>query len=178
MNETQIRVATPDDFEALLRFARHQFIVTYSAQNTPENLAAYLSDAFTEKPFREKFEHPETLILVALHGDSIVGYAKLNFGNAQTETDYPGSGELERLYVHTQLKGLGLGKRLFAEACAQARERGASYLWLGVWEHNVAARVFYEKLGLERTGTHTFVLGDDRQTDWVMRYDLCEVTSV
>lgn len=177
MNETQIRVATPDDFEPLLRFARHQFIVTYAAQNTPENLATYLANTFTEAPFREKFEHPETLILIAIHGGSIVGYAKVNFGNAQTETDYPESGELERLYVHAQLKGLGLGKRLFEVACEQARDRGATYLWLGVWEHNVAARMFYEKLGLERMGTHTFVLGDDRQTDWVMRYELCHVTS-
>ena len=48
-----------------------------------------------------------------------------------------------------------------------ARARGAQTLWLGVWERNPRAVAFYAKYGFARVGEHTFVLGDDWQTDWV-----------
>ena len=48
-----------------------------------------------------------------------------------------------------------------------ARARGAQTLWLGVWERNPRAVAFYEKYGFTRVGEHTFMLGDDAQTDWL-----------
>ena len=48
-----------------------------------------------------------------------------------------------------------------------ARARGAEILWLGVWERNPRAAAFYRKYGFERIGEQTFILGADRQTDWI-----------
>jgi ribosomal protein S18 acetylase RimI-like enzyme len=39
---------------------------------------------------------------------------------------------------------------------------------LGVWERNARAVAFYGKYGFARVGEHTFVLGADAQTDWVL----------
>ncbi|WP_243428090.1 GNAT family N-acetyltransferase [Clostridium rhizosphaerae] len=44
-----------------------------------------------------------------------------------------------------------------------------NYIWLGVWEHNVAAIRFYEKQGFVKFDTHIFKLGDDEQTDNLMK---------
>lgn len=53
-----------------------------------------------------------------------------------------------------------------------AATRGARSLWLGVWEHNPRAVAFYGKYGFRRVGQHTFVLGGDAQTDWLMECTL------
>jgi ribosomal protein S18 acetylase RimI-like enzyme len=53
-------------------------------------------------------------------------------------------------------------------ALAAARVRGAETLWLGVWERNARAVAFYRKYGFTRVGEHTFVLGSDTQTDWLL----------
>jgi len=41
-----------------------------------------------------------------------------------------------------------------------------------VWEHNIKAIAFYKKFGFEQFGSHIFMLGDDIQTDILMRKNL------
>ncbi|MBI0090188.1 hypothetical protein H3T86_05635 [Bifidobacterium sp. W8113] len=36
------------------------------------------------------------------------------------------------------------------------------------WEHNDPTQRFYQTMGFKRTGEHTFTLGEDIQTDWIM----------
>lgn len=57
-------------------------------------------------------------------------------------------------------------------AIAAARARGGETLWLGVWERNPRAVTFYAKYGFTRVGEHTFVLGADPQTDWLLARSL------
>ena len=63
-------------------------------------------------------------------------------------------------------------KDLLEHTISLAIEHGKKYVWLGVWEHNERAKRFYEKNGFYRIGAHSFVVGDDVQTDYVMRKDL------
>jgi ribosomal protein S18 acetylase RimI-like enzyme len=42
-------------------------------------------------------------------------------------------------------------------------------VWLGVWEKNLRAISFYEKNGFIAFDQHIFQLGDDRQTDIMMK---------
>ncbi|HET9369120.1 MAG TPA: GNAT family N-acetyltransferase [Vicinamibacterales bacterium] len=49
-----------------------------------------------------------------------------------------------------------------------ARKRGAKTMWLGVWERNSRAVAFYAKYGFTRVGEHTFMLGGNAQTDWLL----------
>jgi ribosomal protein S18 acetylase RimI-like enzyme len=51
----------------------------------------------------------------------------------------------------------------------EARTRGCDVIWLDVWEHNLRARAFYRKWGFSEAGTQPFKLGDDMQTDLLMR---------
>jgi len=46
------------------------------------------------------------------------------------------------------------------------------YIWLGVWEKNQKAIDFYEKNGFVSFDKHIFVLGDDKQTDIMMKMEL------
>jgi len=53
-----------------------------------------------------------------------------------------------------------------------AREGGHDVVWLGVWEHNERAIAFYKKWGFTQFGEHTFMLGKDAQTDWLLKKEL------
>ncbi|MNO08194.1 Protease synthase and sporulation negative regulatory protein PAI 1 [compost metagenome] len=41
-------------------------------------------------------------------------------------------------------------------------------IWLGVWEKNGNAMDFYKKMGFVQTGAHSFYMGDEEQTDFIM----------
>jgi hypothetical protein len=45
-------------------------------------------------------------------------------------------------------------------------------LWLGVWEKNEGAIRFYERNGFSVTGSHPFRMGDEIQTDLIMKLPL------
>jgi ribosomal protein S18 acetylase RimI-like enzyme len=46
------------------------------------------------------------------------------------------------------------------------------FIWLGVWEENQKAIRFYKKNGFVEFGKHIFRLGDDDQTDIMMKLDI------
>ncbi|RZL17332.1 MAG: GNAT family N-acetyltransferase, partial [Pedobacter sp.] len=44
-----------------------------------------------------------------------------------------------------------------------------TYVWLGVWEENPRAIRFYQKNGFMPFDKHIFKLGEDEQTDIMMK---------
>jgi ribosomal protein S18 acetylase RimI-like enzyme len=59
------------------------------------------------------------------------------------------------------------------EAAIQiAMDHKKAVIWLGVWEHNRRAIDFYIKWGFKRFGEHIFMLGEDAQTDLLLRKTL------
>lgn len=54
-----------------------------------------------------------------------------------------------------------------------ARGRGFSTCWLGVWEKNLKAQKVHERKGYKEVGDHEFVMGEERQTDWLLVKELC-----
>jgi ribosomal protein S18 acetylase RimI-like enzyme len=53
-----------------------------------------------------------------------------------------------------------------------AKRKRVNILWLGVWEKNPRAINFYKKNGFEEFDKHIFRLGNDEQTDIMMRLKL------
>ena len=58
---------------------------------------------------------------------------------------------------------------LYEKAIEIANQRNADYVWLGVWEENPRAISFYLKNGFVAFDKHIFKLGDDEQTDIMMK---------
>lgn len=50
-----------------------------------------------------------------------------------------------------------------------AIQRKMRYLWLGVWEKNIRAMEFYKRNHFEFSGTHPYMVGNDLQTDIIMK---------
>ncbi|OYY07322.1 MAG: GNAT family N-acetyltransferase, partial [Sphingobacteriia bacterium 35-36-14] len=47
-----------------------------------------------------------------------------------------------------------------------------TFIWLGVWEKNSRAIRFYEKNGFKIFSSHLFTLGNDIQTDLLMKLEI------
>ncbi|HEY1872444.1 MAG TPA: GNAT family N-acetyltransferase, partial [Chitinophagaceae bacterium] len=106
--------------------------------------------------------------------NNAIGYLKLNFGQSQTELKDDNSLEIERIYVLKGFHGKNVGQLLYEKAIQIARQRNADYIWLGVWEENSRAINFYKKNGFVQFDKHIFRLGNDEQTDTMMRLKLKE----
>ena len=166
-----IRKAEKSDLSNLIYLARTAFLQAFSAGNKPENVQAYLGEAFTLEQFEKEMNEPASLFFVAEKSGELIGYTKVNQVQAQTDVHDPESLEIARLYVLEDHLGSGVGKKLLDTAIDFAKQNHKKYLWLGVWEMNARAIRFYEKNGLRIFGSHPFPFGDEIQTDYLMRID-------
>ena len=174
MNETEIergltiRSAVVADAAALARLAEETFRRTFAADNTPEDMESHCASAYGANIQRAEIEDEsiDTLV-VADDGMELIAYAQLRPG-APPGLTTPDPIELWRFYVAESQHGRGLAQRLMTVVLERARLRAARTLWLGVWERNLRAQRFYRKCGFVEIGSHTFVLGQDRQTDKLM----------
>ena len=172
-----VRRATVADASRLSRLGATTFRETFESTNTPEDMARYLAESFTTEKQAAEIADPAGIVLLAEHrgtdgegaGDAeLVGYAHLVAGSAPAAVRGPAPMELKRLYVARAWHGQGVAQALMDASIESARDRGAETLWLGVWEQNPRAVAFYAKYGFTRVGEHTFVLGADAQTDWLL----------
>ncbi len=164
----QIRVADESDSNLLARLGAITFQETFAAENTPEDMAAYLAANFTPEKLSEELADPANRFLLAKIDGSEAGYAKLRAGEALPEVGSARPVELSRIYVARTWLRRGVGQALMQRCIDEALSDGADVLWLGVWERNERAKTFYLRWGFEKVGEHDFMLGSDHQRDWVM----------
>jgi ribosomal protein S18 acetylase RimI-like enzyme len=169
MNSLKIRQASYADLSALQAIGRKTFEETFAESNTEENMVAYLEDGFSEAKLGEELQNENSKFFFALLGDEVLGYLKVNVGDAQSEKQDSRAMEIERIYVLQQYHGKQVGFALYEQALAIAKARKAPYIWLGVWEENPRAIRFYQKQGFVEFGEHLFQLGDDAQRDVLMK---------
>jgi len=165
----RITSLTVSDVSILRGIARDTFIETFSEANKAEDIDRYLAKNFSEDQLARELSNPNSFFYVAEVNGNVVGYLKLNTAHAQTEPQAADALEIERIYVLSNYHGNGVGQALYHHAMSVAEDRKASYVWLGVWEHNHRALRFYEKNGFTAFGTHIFQLGNDQQTDILMQ---------
>lgn len=165
----RITSLTVSDVSILRGIARDTFIETFSEANKAEDMERYLTENFSEEQLARELSNPNSFFYVAEVNGHVVGYLKLNTARAQTEPQAADALEIERIYVLGSYHGGGVGQALYHHAMSVAEDRKASYVWLGVWEHNHRALRFYAKNGFIAFGTHIFQLGNDQQTDILMK---------
>ena len=161
-----------EDVETLLPLAAQTFSDAFAAMNTPETMDAYLAEAFTRDKFLDELSHPHSQFYFLRVDGDLAGYLKLNDTKAQSDLQDPQALEIERIYVHRDFQGQGLGRVLIEFALQKALEMGKTSAWLGVWQKNLSAIAFYQRMGFKIVGEHSFRMGEELQSDWVMRKSL------
>ncbi|HNL38834.1 MAG TPA: GNAT family N-acetyltransferase [Saprospiraceae bacterium] len=172
MDNIVIQQVTPEEIESLQRIGRQTFFETFAAGNTEENMRKYLEEGFSTEKLSAEVADNNAEFYFARAGDTVVGYLKLNFGAAQTELKDEQAVEIERIYVQKEFHGKKVGQLLYKKALEVANQHKAAYVWLGVWEENLRAIQFYKKNGFVEFDKHIFKLGDDEQTDIMMKLPL------
>lgn len=159
----------PEELKQLLEISKQTFITAFGAANSPGDMALYTQEKFTLPQITTEFEHPESLFFFARINQEIVGYLKLNTGEAQTESLLENALEIERIYVLTGHQGKNIGRQLLEFTLNLSKQKQLEQVWLGVWEHNTHAIRFYERYGFKVFTKHPFYLGNDKQTDLLMK---------
>lgn len=167
-----IRKINLADLHKLQQISRETFQETFAGSNSQENMNTYLSENLSLDKLRSELNNPDSFFYFATQDTNVIGYLKINKGNAQTEKISDRSIEIERIYTLAIYHGKGIGQMLLEYAIKRGIELHANTVWLGVWEENLRAIAFYRKHGFTEFDRHQFRLGDDIQTDILMKLDI------
>lgn len=172
MEFIKITRITTNEIDQLQKIGRQTFYETFSAGNTEENMQKYLDERFSIEKMTAELDDKNAIFYFVQLKNKIIGYLKINFGDSQTELKDDKSLEIERIYVLKEFQGKKVGQILYDKAIEIAKQKNADYIWLGVWEENPRAIRFYKKNGFVEFDKHIFNLGNDEQTDIMMRLKL------
>ena len=172
MTIIEIKKATLNDIDQLQKIGRQTFQETFSESNSEENMKNYLEEGFSNEKLTAELNDQNSEFYFATFDNEVIGYLKINFGESQTELKDNKALEIERIYVSKEFHGKSIGQLLYDKAIQMAKLKNADYVWLGVWEENPRAISFYKKNGFVEFDKHIFKLGNDEQTDIMMKLDL------
>ncbi|EXJ91811.1 hypothetical protein A1O3_00361 [Capronia epimyces CBS 606.96] len=169
------RAATVQDAPAIAELGSTVFSTTYGFSIPTPDLNAYLDEAYSISAIVKNITSPSIHVVVACSDSDnrIIGFAQLTEGTTEAcIEDLESIVELQRLYVHVDYHGAGVGRTLSKEIEKIARDRGYRTMWLGVWEGNFRAQRVYEAMEYSRVGEREFKMGQCIQTGWIMCKDL------
>ena len=172
MNTIEIRKATVSNLETIQNISSQTFKETFAAVNTPENISNYVKESFNLKQLETELNNANSQFYIAYSDSEAVGYLKINFGDAQTESINENALEVQRIYVLQNFHGKNIGQLLLDDVKKIAKSSGVDSVWLGVWEENYRALRFYTKNGFVVFDKHVFIMGNDEQTDLLMQFRL------
>lgn len=165
------RDATPADAVPLDAMARAVWFETFGETAAPDDIAAYLAHAYgADGKLIADLTSGAARFHIAIDGARIIGYAKISapwLPDAEA-----GAMQLSQLYVTYDQHGSGVATALMDWSIAAARQEQATALLLTVWEGNARARRFYEKHGFVHIGDYAFPVGQQIDTDNIMRLAL------
>jgi ribosomal protein S18 acetylase RimI-like enzyme len=141
---------------------------SFGHSNPPEDIDEYIATHFSIAQIATELQDPAATYLLLFEDEVAIGYAKVLAGEAPPTIRGPAPVELVRIYLEQDVTGKGHGAKLLQACLDTIGRKGFETIWLGVWERNDRAIRFYEKWGFRRVGELTFVLGSQRQTDFVM----------
>lgn len=169
MKNIDIKKVTLNDIGQLQEISKQTFFETFSAVNNEEDMRKYLEENLSLNKLTTELQNQDSEFYLAHINNNIVGYLKLNFGDSQTELKDAKALEIERIYVLQEFHGKNVGHLLYEKAIQVAKVINVGYVWLGVWEKNSRAINFYKKKGFIEFDKHIFKLGNDEQTDIMMK---------
>ncbi len=137
MPSLRIRPATPPDVPLILHLVRalaEYEKLAHQVEATPERLHQTLFGP-----------HPSAEVVLAYWDSECAGFAVF-FPTYSTFLAQPGI-YLEDLYVHSHLRGKGIGRALLQHLARLASERGCGRLEWSVLNWNEPSIAFYRRLG-------------------------------
>ena len=95
MPKITLQKVTIENLPELQHLSRQTFLETFAEHNSAEDMHKYLEESLSTSRLRAELSEENTAFYFALENQKILGYIKLNFGNAQTELQQENSLEIE-----------------------------------------------------------------------------------
>ncbi len=170
MGDYTITKANVDDAMQVAAISRTTFYEAFAADNTEADMELHLNQYYSVEKMKAELQDPLACFFLAYSNNELIGYLKMSLhAKPKEEISLDAPIELERIYSLKKMIGKGVGKLLMQTAIAFAKEKEKKTMWLGVFQKNETAILFYKKWGFEIYGEHEFVVGKDVQTDWLMK---------
>ncbi|MFC4222679.1 tRNA (adenosine(37)-N6)-threonylcarbamoyltransferase complex transferase subunit TsaD [Lysinibacter cavernae] len=148
-----LRDATGDDLDGIM------------AIETP----TFAREAWSRASMQQELSADHRRYIVLVDGDRLVGYAGLLCARGG------GEGDIQTIAVLPDYRGRGLGRRMLATLCNEARDRGAREVFLEVRADNPTAEGLYASVGFERLGIRPGYYQPDNIDAVMMRLNLDSV---
>ena len=165
-----VRAAGPADVEVIAEIGQASFREAYENWSEPDDLESHLDEFFSEAAVSEALQMPGCRYLLAMHGDTPAGFAKVSDGETPAQVPADFALELKQVYVHPKQQRFGIGGSLLAAAFDCALEQSVDGVWLTVWEDAPWAVNCYLKYGFVQVGMIDFQLGKSVYNDLLMWY--------
>ena len=163
-----LRPATPEDAPALATLGRKSFCAAFEHLYKPEDLAAFLEQAYAENAVAAEIADDCHIHRLADDGERLLGYVKLRDPSGYAGySDAANPIALGQLYTQPDCTGQGIGAALMDWAIAEARERGHDAVQLSVWSENFGAQRFYQRYGFAKIADIDFWVGNHRDDDFL-----------
>ncbi len=160
MRDFVLRPALSADVPALSRLGNDSFVAKFGHLYRPEDLAAFLDEAYSPDAIRAELGYPDRLYCLSETGRRLMGYCKLALTCGFPEhARGTRTIELKQLYTDPDRTGQGIGAALMDWAFAEAKARGADEIQLSVWSGNEGAQRFYARYGFVKVADVTFCVG-------------------
>lgn len=157
-----------EDATQIAVLALQVWLGNYAKQGINSAIAEYVLAEFTPGNMQRLIAEPQVLTMVAIEQAHLVGLAQLMLGEAKSVCNTLRVAEIERLYVHENFCGNGLGGQILAQIEREAKTRKVDLLYLTAWVHNSRARNFYAKAGFIDIGVDYFEMDDERHENRVL----------
>lgn len=169
MSDIKIRFAVKEDAELIAEMSRISFYDAFAKDNTKEDMEIFMNEQFTKAALMKEVEEGDGIFLLAYLNNEPCGYARMRLTNKEQIMANEHAIEIARIYALQNVVGKGVGSALMQSCLDYAAHQQKTTIWLGVWEKNATAIAFYKRWGFEQFGEHSFLLGTDLQTDWLMK---------
>ena len=168
----EIRQATISDVQIISALGITTCYEAYFELDPSNDLAEYCVNFFSLEQITAEFEDANSKFLLAEFNGKAIGYVKLREGKKIECLRDKNAIEVQRIYLLEKMKGKNIGKALMEKCFEIGKEKGYETLWLGVWDKNVAAQKFYEKIGMKIVGTTDFSDGKNEFINLVFAKDI------
>jgi ribosomal protein S18 acetylase RimI-like enzyme len=162
-----IRRAVAEDAEALAALAARLFPLG-CPETDPADLEAYIADELSPASILALIENPNVVILVATAGEAMIAYMVIELRSPHPAIAAANRAQFRKLYVSPEWHGRGVAGELMRAALDAVDAAGARPVWLSVFSENPRAIAFYRRYGFEIAGEQEFLVGSDRQRDFLM----------
>lgn len=173
MSDAWIRLAGPEDADALASLGRTTFIETFvdgfGIPYPAEDLRQYVEESFSVASVRARLRDSAQCWWTAERDGKLVGFASAGPNKLPHPESRPSHAELRGLYVARQAQGIGLGTRLLKTALEWMLAHTDGPLWIGVWSGNEKAQKLYAAHGFDVVGQYKYPIGSWNDDEFIMR---------